>query len=911
MRTITAERTDALSNSSTEGPILNELFNDAPALCDLLDEQLAVGGWLDAFLFTAGLSQLLEDHAPHPLEIARRAASYLGGLEGAARLAGNVLARVDATVARSPLSGHRIDPRVGAARAFLVSLATRVLDLPQTVSDRALATEGQRFLAGLRSDLPLLGEDVVRMPSCFRSFDQHPEDFACLAGRFALARPDQARPVMVVGLRTSGSYLAPIVTASLSSLNYTSVRYCTARPGWPTAKSDLANLRAAGRHGSVVIVDDPPMSGRSITQLVEELVACGVARGSMLALLAVFEELPSSGLGDVEMVTLPFSEWAIHRRINEQAVGTAFGRLVVGQGELRATRRLPDRPVDHMRGHARAAFEVAFRTPNGEEHEERIVAEGVGLGYLGRHALAVVNAAPDLVPEVHGIVDGVLFREYLPDEDRLEYASLDADFVGLQVAEHIVRRKAALQVPHDRAGLLSGRQPAWEVSARLVARSFGRHAMLARPVLVDPLLRSIFCDVAEPSITDGFPARRLWFAGNQVARKLDFAEGPFGHLDLASYDALSDLAGAAVAFESRAVTVALREHFVRRTGAPIDPAKWMLYQLVYLWDARRRGERSAEAFRRGAARLMQEFYAACFLADLPPVRGPLVVFDIDGCLETSPLGYPATTRAGALALRALHAHGYSVLLASGRSAGEIAERCEYYGALGGVAEYGAYVVLPDGRTLPTFDDEATTALGQLNAELETEAFEIDHDFSGVVRAYRRIGSRRHSMSHDQAELVLRRSGTSSRLRTVHGEEQTDFVPRTINKGRGLDALKVFIAPEVAADSTQWLHAAIGDSESDIPMLERSARPFAPRNATPQLSRPGVTRVHGRYQVGCFDAVAALVGHAPGCCHCCAPPVMPSKTTALIDLLAIQQGGVQGAPRALLSLVTALAGMRRA
>ena len=69
--------------------------------------------------------------------------------------------------------------------------------------------------------------------------------------------------------------------------------------------------------------------------------------------------------------------------------------------------------------------------------------------------------------------------------------------------------------------------------------------------------------------------------------------------------------------------------------------------------------------------------------------GPWCVLDVDGVLETSLSGFPVSTPAGMLALRALRAHGYRVLLATGRSLPEVRDRCRAYGLSGGVAEYGA------------------------------------------------------------------------------------------------------------------------------------------------------------------------------------------------------------------------------
>src|SRR5204863_4375402 len=75
----------------------------------------------------------------------------------------------------------------------------------------------------------------------------------------------------------------------------------------------------------------------------------------------------------------------------------------------------------------------------------------------------------------------------------------------------------------------------------------------------------------------------------------------------------------------------------------------------------------------------------------PPRAGPLCAIDIDWVLEARWLCFPAPSPQGMLAIRALTSHGYRPVIASGRSLGEVRERCAHYGMAGGVAEYGAAV----------------------------------------------------------------------------------------------------------------------------------------------------------------------------------------------------------------------------
>src|SRR5262249_44926445 len=77
----------------------------------------------------------------------------------------------------------------------------------------------------------LLLNEVLRLPSCFRSFDQQPADLERLIERFAQRWPDRARPAIVIGLRTSGSYLAPLCAAFLRASGFEKVQTLTVRPG--------------------------------------------------------------------------------------------------------------------------------------------------------------------------------------------------------------------------------------------------------------------------------------------------------------------------------------------------------------------------------------------------------------------------------------------------------------------------------------------------------------------------------------------------------------------------------------------------------------------------------------------------------------------------------------------------------
>src|SRR5436853_4259487 len=121
------------------------------------------------------------------------------------------------------------------------------------------------------------------------------------------------------------------------------------------------------------------------------------------------------------------------------------------------------------------------------------------------------------------------------------------------------------------------------------------------------------------------------------------------------------------------------------------------------------------AGRRAMAGAVQRYFRSRYFHDLPvPTDGPLCAIDIDGVLESDRMAFPATTPAGAHALRALIVHGHRPVLVSGRSLDEVRERCRAYSLPGGVAEYGATVYARDpGRTVQLSRENAGERLGEL------------------------------------------------------------------------------------------------------------------------------------------------------------------------------------------------------
>jgi hydroxymethylpyrimidine pyrophosphatase-like HAD family hydrolase len=329
-----------------------------------------------------------------------------------------------------------------------------------------------------------------------------------------------------------------------------------------------------------------------------------------------------------------------------------------------------------------------------------------------------------------------------------------------------------------------------------------------------------------------------------------------------------------------------------------------LYQLAYLTAGPQAVGLGSRFASRPCARAAQAYFASVYFDDLAVESdGPLCGIDIDGVLETEYLGFPALTPASARGLRALRAHGFRPVIVSGRSVGDVTERCAAYGLPGGVAEYGcATIDGADGsvRTLGTVDERA--AMERLRQHLHRiDGVVIDADYTHAIRAFVRdsTGSRR-PLPAELTTGACREAGAEE-ITAVNGLLQTDYIPASIDKGRGVRELVARLAtPTIDAGEDLPLAFAVGDTEADLPMFALAARAFAPHHAERAL-RGRVTLTRRSYQAGFAEAVAQLIGHAPGSCEQCRVRRLTPESSVLLGLLGLRESGIRRVPVAALKL----------
>jgi hypothetical protein len=907
-----ADHAATLAGPATEPVLVTDLLSGADGLAGRLGRALGAGQYLDAYLLAAGLGQLVEDRLhPDPL-LLYRAASYLRGQPSRpARLAGVVSGGLGAAARAyaGPARGRLVAARHALA-ALTVHLAAQVLGVGAGQDGVPPAVPACVLAAA-----PGLAGDVLRVPACFHGFDQHPDDVTWLVNEVRRRYPMAGVPVCVLGVRTSGSYLAPLYAAALRAAG-ARVTMLTYRPGRPFLRPERALLAETARAGGLVLVtDDPPGSGTSLARAARAAARAGFADP---AIVLVFSSFGPAGqvpelLGRWPAVVQPWDRWSVHRRLAPPQVAHVLAGLVGAYAEVGAVWQQGP-PQQSDRGHVRARFAVQLTDRRtGVTAERDIVVEGAGLGYLGRQGVAVARALPGYVPRVYGFADGLLYRDWLPAgpgrgtlPDR-EPSPLTGREPGSPtgrepgvlagpgmlagtVAGYVAARQRALPAPSASVDRLGGRDPAWEVAARLLSGQYGPLGVPARPLLLDPAVRWLLA-VDHPAVADGKTDARHWLpdpAAHGELRKVDFYQRGFGHLDLACYDPVFDLAGAAADPPAPGFEAGLRQAYEQATGQQVDGERWLLYRLAQLWRLGRAGDLPPARIRERSAAAVHDYLAALYLRGLPAATGPLCAIDLDGVLECDRLGYPATSPTGALALRALIAHGYQPVLASGRSLGDVGDRCAVFGLAGGVAEYGAALWLGGGTAgggtaVVLLPEPAPALLDRVRAEVSAcPGVVVDPRYRYSVRARTNAGP----LPVELVSRVLALAGPG--LRVIHGRGQTDFVVAGVDKGTGLSALAARLAQPGCA-------LAVGDSPPDLPLLACASLARAPRNARHWAGAAGITLTRHAYQAGLADACTALLGHRPGHCPACRPPAFGQRTRALLAVLDLRANGLGSVP----------------
>ena len=243
---------------------VTNLLSGADELTARLRVALADEQWFDAYLLAAGLSQLVEDRLHSDPLLLNRAAKYLRGQPSRpAHLAGTACGAAGAALRTWPHPAHR---RLALARHALAKLTGQLAARVMAPRPAGNPVGAPALLDAIEAALPALAGEVLRVPACFHSFDQHPDDVRWLVQAFRRRYHQRDVPLCVVGIRTSGCYLAPLHAAALAATGDCRAGVLTYRPGRPFLRWERSALRAVAQAGGLVLIVERSARDRCIAR---------------------------------------------------------------------------------------------------------------------------------------------------------------------------------------------------------------------------------------------------------------------------------------------------------------------------------------------------------------------------------------------------------------------------------------------------------------------------------------------------------------------------------------------------------------------------------------------------------------------------------------------------------------------
>jgi hydroxymethylpyrimidine pyrophosphatase-like HAD family hydrolase len=746
----------------------------------------------------------------------------------------------------------------------------------------------------------------------------------------------------------------------------------TLRPGQRLLGHEKACIkRVAQRGGIVLLTDDPPKSGSSLARTARAIEKAGVPRPSiklLLPLLANVKDLPLS-LSGYETLVLPWERWTVQDSLHPDRLQATLRELLrakaITVSEAGDYRSIEVADVDHVelidmgpradlkagspvRRHVQCLLRVTLRDVTGRRLEHYVYVKGVGLGYMGHHSIAVAQRLARFFPEMYGVSDGLMFRAWQPEARRLGSDSPPVE-LAQTMADYVAARGRALPAAEDKSLRTAGLNPIWQRVADFLGQGFGRQRAMFRPALHAAAQTLLLVD--KPSVIDGSMSLSQWFsqpAGTQHRFvKVDYDERAFSNQDtvidqLYSYDPIFDLAVAASDHELEVDPQRAADGFGERlvqsyelaSATATPPERWFLYQILNLSSHQhflesllheievgaipRDGLESlspaavravADRSSRAAARIDQRYLARTLLADVTsPVAGRLCAIDIDGVLETGWLRHSSATPTGVLSLRRLMRHGYRPILVTGRSLGDVMDRCHHFGLAGGVAEYGSVVYdHRANRVVELMQGTERTDLERIRTRLSSiPGIHVDGAYRRTVRASLVTEYSRQPLPQVLIDDLISELNIATAVRTVHGLAQTDVIPAGSNKGHGVRALAKLLTADTP-NSEPALAFAIGDSVSDLTMLGEASARFGPANSDQAVRTSGARVMTRPRQQGLAQAISLFLGHKPHRCPICRGPEVSRDASLLMTATSAGGAGRWTKLQAGLRLALLLAG----
>jgi hydroxymethylpyrimidine pyrophosphatase-like HAD family hydrolase len=736
-----------------------------------------------------------------------------------------------------------------------------------------------------------------RIPGAFRSKDYSHYDAIRLGEKFEREYPDRKQPLLVVGLRTAGSYFALVLCAFLKYRGYENIRWMTLRAKKGIAHWEAQILALGKQEGALaLVIDEHPNGGVTLAKTADLLRSRGFDSANVVCLFPEHpgapnwrEVLMSRGLSSLRALHLEPEESHKYKLLHS---GKAENQIIEYfqsqnahvQSIAPATREngaLPGRSDEQVSGRLKRIYEVRLERSTGDVETRLILAKSVGWGWLGYGAFLAGDRLAPFVPTVLGLRDGILYEEWLPEADAPPVRNSRSSLVNM-VAGYIAARFRHLGLEDDPSSELSrqNKHLGNSILAGLLSRVYGRGAMLKYPHLLQRL-SDASCPF--PTLIDGKLNRPEWIRTASSYIKTDFEHHGLGKTGLNVTDPASDLAAAILHLELSAIEEEqLIDQYRMETGDTGVKGRMFLNKLIAgAWEFSKTLDKLAEPNLTSRHEEFNRRYVAAWnflvrqtarycgqLCQRPTSinwGGPIVFLDLDGVVDRSLFPFPSTTPAGIRAISLLHSHGFTLVTNTARSLPQVKEYCEAYGFSGGIAEYGSVLWdAVDSREKVLVSRESLAELDAVRKALrQIPGVFVDHTYRYTVRTFMYGEKGAKPVPKTLIEGLLSRNHFD-RMTFHQTNIDTAIVAKGITKGSGLRALVNWVG------NPSMVTAAVGDSDTDLSMFREVKQSYAPSHiwCRREAERLGCRIAREPYQLGLLSIARKLSHPDGGDCEKC-------------------------------------------
>ncbi len=699
----------------------------------------------------------------------------------------------------------------------------------------------------------------VRIPRAFRSHDLSHCDVLALGRKFVANFPDRQQSIVIMGLRTAGSYFAPLLQSYLEAQNYRTVESFTVRPKSGLSRQEMTALaRCAATRSRLVIIDEPIRGGNTLLEAVRLAQQYSIERHQVVILVPIHpsvrhakESIGYQLLSDLFLLTLEPEEWHKYQSLDAETKKFAneyFQARRISVCDLSARTPLAARfnrrldSISERKGHDRLkrVYEVRLSTEAAGEETRYILSKSVGWGWLSYQAFLAGERLGKFVTPLLGLRNGILYTEWQPDDGIAGSKTSRAEWID-RAASYIAARVQSLRLEVDPVPelILESKNQALRKLASSLCQAYG-----ARPAQHLKQGRMLYelsrTQCPCPTLIDGKMRAVEWIRGSSGPLKSDFEHHGLGPIENNMTDPAFDVADFILGCklsseeEDRLVT-----RYIQDSGDVGVADRLLTNKLVAGLQARDRAVANLEDPRLIARRhefnrdyitawnflilhTMRYCAKLCSQPENMVWRGPLVVMDVDGVLDKQAVGFPSITFAGIQALSLLHSHNIAIVLNTARSIPEVKEYCTHYNFLGGVAEYGSFAwdaIGKKGEILVS--EESQRELRALAEALRNiPGIFLNDDYLYSIRAYTFQDGITRPIPTLLIQSLIPQLGLTH-LRFQQTYRDTAVVAKETDKGKGLLALLLLAGHKTLPT------IAIGDSEADLSMFAVADSSFAP------------------------------------------------------------------------------------